>query len=212
MSSDDTELKNRLLVAAQRLFAQRGREGVSLRDIAEEAQATHGSIRHHFGTKDNLYLASLLQIRSLDHLAKEAPITADHPISPADGEAQLRDFVRHFVAFQAKRGRDQVAAMGLIRAEMSKDGGPDPVFYKRVISPGHDRIKRIVRSIRPDINDESTLEILAFNVIFQCVMIRIGRGIVLNRLGKRKLSRRDIDQIANLIAETTISGLHGIDA
>ncbi|MEM9083388.1 MAG: CerR family C-terminal domain-containing protein [Planctomycetota bacterium] len=207
MASDDAELKDRLLVAAQHLFAQHGRDGVSLRDIAELARATHGSIRHHYGTKDNLYLAALMQLPSIGDLDKEAPLPPEATLSPSEGEQQLRLFVHQFVAFQTKAGRHQVAAMGLIRAEMSREDGPDPVFYKRVISPGHDRIKGLVRSIRPDIDDEDVLEILTFNIIFQCVMMRIGQGIVLKRLKRRRLTKKDIAQIADVITEVTLFGL-----
>lgn len=212
MVPEEQELKERLLVAAQRLFAERGRDAVSLRDIADEAGATHGSIRHHFGTKDNLYLASLLRVQSMGDMLETVPLPQRGPSTPTEGEEQLRTFIQRFVAFQAMTGRDQTASMGLIRAEMLKDGGPDPVFYNRVISPGHDRIKRIIKAIRPDIEDESALEVLAFNVIFQCVMIRIGHGIVLTRLGKRELSKKDVANIARLIADTTITGLRGIEA
>ena len=96
----------------------------------------------------------------------------------------------------------------MIRAEIMQDGCPDPVFYERVIRPAHDRMKQVVQSIRPDIDDDETLEILAFNIIFQCVMIRIGNGIVLKRLKRQRLTRRDTDRIAELIADTALMGLH----
>lgn len=207
MTSDDDELKNRLLVAAQHLFAQHGRDGVSLREIAELAGATHGSIRHHFGTKENLYLAALIQLQSIGDMSEEAPLPPEGTPSPGEAEQQLRLFIHRFVAFQAKAGRQQAAAMGLIRAEMSRKDGPDPVFYKRVISPGHDRIKRLVSSIRPDIDNDDVLEILTFNIIFQCVMMRIGQGIVLKRLKRRRLTKSDIAQVADVIAEVNLFGL-----
>ncbi|MEM7671360.1 MAG: helix-turn-helix domain-containing protein [Pseudomonadota bacterium] len=135
MTSDDAQLKQRLLDAALRLFAEHGRDGVSLRDIADEAEATHGSIRHHFGTKDNLYLAAIMQIRSIDSSLPELDRLPEPGFSPADGEEKLRQFVRHFVAFQAKASQDRIVSLGMIRAEVMRDGGPDPVFYERVIRP-----------------------------------------------------------------------------
>ncbi len=46
-----------VLDAALRLFAARGYEGVSLRDIADAAGTTHGLIRHHFGAKPDVWRA-----------------------------------------------------------------------------------------------------------------------------------------------------------
>jgi AcrR family transcriptional regulator len=48
----------RLVVTAERLFAQRGIEGVSLRQIAAEAgSANNSAVRYHFGSKGGLITA-----------------------------------------------------------------------------------------------------------------------------------------------------------
>ncbi|HEU5100930.1 MAG TPA: TetR/AcrR family transcriptional regulator [Roseiflexaceae bacterium] len=49
--------RQRIMRSAQALFAARGFEGVSLRDIAEHSGVTHGLIRHHFGSKENIWQA-----------------------------------------------------------------------------------------------------------------------------------------------------------
>lgn len=43
--------------AAQRLFAEKGFAGTSLRDIAHESGVSQPLIQHHFGSKDQLYSA-----------------------------------------------------------------------------------------------------------------------------------------------------------
>ena len=48
--------------AAARLFAQRGPNGVSLRDVADEANVNVGLIHRHIGTKEDL-LATVLRVR-----------------------------------------------------------------------------------------------------------------------------------------------------
>ena len=49
--------RDRILAAAERLFAERGYHGVSLRHIGEEASVQIALINYHFGTKDMLYRA-----------------------------------------------------------------------------------------------------------------------------------------------------------
>lgn len=44
----------RLLLVAMRLFATRGFDGVSVRDIAADAEVSPGLIKHHFGSKEGL--------------------------------------------------------------------------------------------------------------------------------------------------------------
>ena len=47
--------KDQILDSAVQLFALRGFEGVSIREIAEHAQIHFASIRYHFGDKEELY-------------------------------------------------------------------------------------------------------------------------------------------------------------
>jgi len=51
----DTERRDRVIVAAEKLFAQEGFHGVSMRDIAKEADVGLPLIVYHFETKLNLY-------------------------------------------------------------------------------------------------------------------------------------------------------------
>src|ERR1700694_2184531 len=57
------ETRDRLLDAAERLFAKRGLDAVSVRDITESAGANTASIHYHFGLKRDLS-ASILERRA----------------------------------------------------------------------------------------------------------------------------------------------------
>ncbi len=54
-----TDGRGRILQAATQLFAQRGYNGVSISDVAQEAHVVKSAIYHHFTSKDALYLAVL---------------------------------------------------------------------------------------------------------------------------------------------------------
>lgn len=51
------ETKERILIAATTLFAERGFEGTSMRDISQAAQVNLASINYHFENKANLYVS-----------------------------------------------------------------------------------------------------------------------------------------------------------
>ena len=53
-SAEDLTARARIRDAALRLFAERGLDGTTIRDIAKEAGVSGGLIRHHFGSKDGL--------------------------------------------------------------------------------------------------------------------------------------------------------------
>lgn len=58
-TSGNSEGAQAILVAANQLFAEHGFDGVSINDVAVAAGVSKANIFHHFGTKQNLYLAVL---------------------------------------------------------------------------------------------------------------------------------------------------------
>src|SRR5260370_41917087 len=54
--------RDRLLVAARTLFAQRGFAGASVRAITQRARANLGAVTYHFGSKQALYATVLEQL------------------------------------------------------------------------------------------------------------------------------------------------------
>ena len=53
-SPDDLTARARIRDAAIELFADRGIEGATIRDIAQKAGVSSGLLRHHFGSKEGL--------------------------------------------------------------------------------------------------------------------------------------------------------------
>jgi len=56
-SAEDLTARARIRDAALRLFAERGLDGATIRDIARAAGVSGGLVRHHFGSKDDLRAA-----------------------------------------------------------------------------------------------------------------------------------------------------------
>ena len=52
--NDRLDTRRDLLLAAERLFAQQGFQGASLRAITQEAGANLASVNYHFGSKEGL--------------------------------------------------------------------------------------------------------------------------------------------------------------
>ncbi len=75
--SDDPA--SRIQEAATRLFAEHGFEGVGVRDIAQNAGVTVGSINYYFGSKDSLYqecgrrLTQIYLAEARERLEREGP-------------------------------------------------------------------------------------------------------------------------------------------
>lgn len=83
------QTRTAILTVAMRLFADRGFDPVSLRDIAAAAGFTHGLIRHHFGAKDDVWRAV---VEHADRVYLEAMSAAIRPGSD-DPVAALRTII-----------------------------------------------------------------------------------------------------------------------
>jgi TetR/AcrR family transcriptional regulator len=87
--------KQSVLDAAERLFAERGFAGTSIRDIAMASGVSHPLIQHHFGTKECLYSAVLGRC-SQDYEARFPELTRapDRPVDLRSEMRRLFDFLR----------------------------------------------------------------------------------------------------------------------
>jgi AcrR family transcriptional regulator len=65
---EDLTARARIRDAAIRLFAERGIDGTTVRDIAQEAGVSPGLLRHHFGSKEAL--REVCDAYALDRLVK----------------------------------------------------------------------------------------------------------------------------------------------
>src|SRR5690348_18349287 len=93
MSSDQT--RSAILVAAERLYADRGFGDVTLRDIVAEANVNLAAVNYHFGSKDEL-IAELFVTRTLalnrDRL-RQLKVAEDS----GSGRAEIADILRALV-------------------------------------------------------------------------------------------------------------------
>jgi AcrR family transcriptional regulator len=108
-TKDEAGTRDRVLDVAERLFAERGLNAVSIRDITSEAEANLGAINYHFGTKEGLIVAVLerrmvpleeQRLKALD--AVEAAAKTGQPKLEAVLEAIFRPAVEQ--AMDSRRG------------------------------------------------------------------------------------------------------------
>ena len=94
--------RERLMRAAERLFAERGIDAVSIRDITNEAGANSASIHYHFGSKAEL-VGAILDWRAAEVGARRA---AWLDRIEAGEDPSLRDVLEAFVGPTAEMAAD----------------------------------------------------------------------------------------------------------
>ncbi|WP_245513926.1 TetR/AcrR family transcriptional regulator [Antarcticimicrobium luteum] len=109
------QTRGRILDAAERIFAERGFDAATIRDIAAEAGVQAGLVHHHGGGKEALFHLTVAR------RAKEL--------------SQLR-----MAALEARRAagamtvRDVVACFLEPYVRMARDGGPQWLAYARLVA------------------------------------------------------------------------------
>ena len=161
----DDATRDRLLKAAERLFADRGFRKVTVREICRAAHANVAAVNYHFGDKLGLYRevlqAAIDVMRATTDAAREAG--AGQP-----AEEQLRRSIAIFVQRLLGSGHDSVHK--LIHREMH-----DP-------TPALDAI--VEQGIRPRIEYLSTL----VAEILRCPVVR-SAGAAVRRQHPRAVAR-----------------------
>lgn len=87
--------KHALLISAKKVFAEKGFEGATVKDLADDAGVNVSLVSYHFGGKDGLYRACVMQfaearIDAIERILK--PVT-----SMSELKIRLRLFAEEFV-------------------------------------------------------------------------------------------------------------------
>ncbi|WP_091341394.1 TetR/AcrR family transcriptional regulator [Micromonospora rhizosphaerae] len=94
----EQSLREHLIAAAERLIARRGAGGLTVRDIAREAQVADGVLYNHFADKEELLAYALhAHVRSAEAALTEAPSEA----GSGTVEANLRAYLSRALALHA---------------------------------------------------------------------------------------------------------------
>lgn len=77
--------RQKIFDVAFELFAQRGFQGVSIRDIAAHVGITHVAVLHYFSSKDELLTELMLHRDEVEREASEDFLASDHEAHPEYG-------------------------------------------------------------------------------------------------------------------------------
>ncbi|MDO6798160.1 TetR/AcrR family transcriptional regulator [Shimia thalassica] len=147
-SKRSLETKARILDAAERLFAERGFEGASVRDIAKEAGVQVGLVTHHAGPKEDLF--ARIVTRRADELAagRLSALASRHE----HGKLALPDILESFFEpylYKAETGGPQWLAYARLVAIVSADPHWRPLA-ERCFDPTANRFIDAICALYPD--------------------------------------------------------------
>ena len=200
----DTETRDRLLKAAERLFADRGFKKVTVRDICRAARANVAAVNYHFGDKLGLYRevtqSAIDGIRGTNDAAREAG--AGQP-----PEEQLRRYISIFVDRVLTPGNDAIHR--LINREMND---PTPALDALVEQGVRPRVEYLSGLIAAIIGCAPTEQrVLRCVASIQSQTMSYLPNPIAARLGLANQSTAaNLDEIAQHIADFSLAGVHAV--
>jgi AcrR family transcriptional regulator len=194
--------RERIMKAAERLFAERGYDATSIRAIVAKARVNQAAINYHFDGKDGLYREVLrvafraLTEQQLDH--------ADE-MKAMSREAALAEFIRR--QLRPLLGRDEYSRhMRILNWETVR---PTAVFRKLLseeAAPFMGLAVELVRRFQPEA-DQRTLTAAAVWLVGQCsVFLRNREQLADPPLGLA-LDEETVEWLAQLVSRWATGGL-----
>jgi len=194
--------RERILKAAERLFAEHGFEATSIRAIVAKARVNQAAINYHFVGKEGLYREVLrAAFRALTaHQIAHAEETKAMPREKALAEF-VRDQLRPLLA------RDEISRH--IRIFNWEAVRPTTVFRKLVseeTAPFMGLAVDLVRRFMPEA-DQRTLIVAAVWLIGQCSIFVRNREQLANPPVSLALDEAAVDRLADLVSAWAVAGL-----
>ena len=205
MSNRDLETRERLLKAAERLFAERGFKKVTVRDICRTARANVAAVNYHFGDKDGLYREVL---RSAIDVVRETTEAGRHAGKGRSPEEKLERYLRIFLSRATAPGHENLHR--LIQREIDDPTAALDAFVEEAVRPRVEYIASIVvEMIGGEPTDPDVLRCVG-SILSQAV-VYVRRNPVAERLGfSFKGSPADIDDAARHIAAFSLAGVRAV--
>lgn len=202
-SSHESATHLRVVEAATRLFAENGFEKTTIRQICDEAGVNIASVNYHFGDKEALYFAVLVNAHR-EAKQRAVPDEVPRDVPP---EEQLRLFVWQFLS---RVFDPQVCGvMGRLMAqEMMQPTKALDHLVAEEIRPKSIRLREIVIAVAGCPIPEQDLRRLAYSIVGQCLFYRHAAPLVQRLTPDLRFDHAELEQLTNHITRFSLAGIH----
>jgi len=198
---DDTRI--RLLEAAEDVFAEKGYEAATTREICNRAGVRNvGAVNYYFQGKDRLYAEAVKY--AMRTCAHGAPFPDWPPGTPP--VRKLREFIRTVMARMLEIPKE--ASMTLMTREMTRLT-PSPFTVEAVelnMRPIANVLVAILNELLPDVPFERRV-LVGFSIMGQCLFYRQNRAVSEVLFGRRLLQKLSADELAEHIADFSLKAI-----
>jgi len=203
-TQSDTGTKARLLAAAREHFARRGGKEATVRDICAQAGANVAAVNYHFGGKDKLFIAVLMEF--LEQAQAKYPVHMG--LGPeAPDEARLKAYIRSLLYRVMGDGDPVNEKLGqLLSAEFIEPSPDFDIITERHITPHHEALLGIIREMLPGA-EERTVHLCAAGVVGHCILFDNAKQLIRQMYPEIALEKLGVEFVADFIHEYALAGI-----
>jgi AcrR family transcriptional regulator len=162
-------VRDRLLDSAEQLFAERGFDATSIRDLAAAAGCNIASVNYYFGGKEKLYVE--IWRRHLLLLKDTRVASIEKVLFESAGKPSLEDLLRSFAYAFVGPLVDETGGPRLIKLmarEILNPHLPSSMFSEAVIKPTLSAVQDALAKVCPKL-PESKIPMVVFSLMGQLV-------------------------------------------
>lgn len=163
--------RERLLMAAEELFAHKGFDGTTVREICDRAGMNGAAVNYHFRDKETLYVEA---VRNAHRCTEVGPggVTIDPAAAPVD---RLRGVIRQLVEQMTAPVRP--TALQLLMRELGQPSDATRAVVEDFIRPMAHVLTEVLRDLMPSATEPERW-MVGFSVVGQCLFYKQNRTIM----------------------------------
>lgn len=201
MSADDTA--TRILNAAGPIFAEKGYQNATVRDICSAAGVNLAGVNYYFRDKERLYIETVKRAAQLR--IAEAPMP-DWPDGTPTA-TKLRSFI-HTMLTRMLGGGQAPWQVRLMQREVLQPTSACRELVEEYIKPQFDLLRQIISEAVPPDTPADARRKIAFSVIGQCLHYRLSADVIELLVPADELaSKYTIAQLADHITAFSLAAL-----
>src|SRR5262245_60919708 len=196
--------RERIVEAAGEIFAEKGFDSTTVRDICQRAEANIAAVNYYFGDKQRLYVEAVVRAHRWRMERARLPEWTEDT-SPQN---KLADFVATFIR-RIRTGPENTWHTRLIMREMMNQHEACVELVQQSIRPQFEILQGILRDLLPRETSEEKLHLLAFSIVGQCLFYHFADPVVRNLVAGEEYAGYDVEKLSGHISGFSQAALEG---
>jgi len=197
---DDT--RQRLIDAAGAIFAEKGYEAASIRDICQQASANIAAVNYHFGDKRSLYTAAVRHAQSCAD-SENPEVIWPSEMPPVE---RLREYIRQMLERKLDVNKPAWHLEIMLR-EMAHPTEACAAVVEDYVRPMADGMRAILLDLLgPDFPDDRG-KLIGFSIVGQVLFYYVHQPIIRLLIGDAEYNTLSVKKLADHITDFSLAAM-----